>query len=1365
MHPLKHILLPAALTIVAAACTNRTVPTYPEGSVEIAQSLSNLKVTSFAEDSFGHIWMGTSRGLDRSDIHDCHQFFSTVDSLTIPDNRITALHRDKGGTLWVLTQGGVCTYTDKGTFKRIPFSSPVKNMPVQILESADGTLFFVGADGAYRYDPKGECLRMGVPFGTPGSAPQSALDSQGGLWAVWGFRTVRYDLSDGEPTDSLSTPFMAFHACKRGEDELWISGLGNLARIDTRTRSFVPLPEEVSQRGDLMGEDVDVMYDVDGYTFLFGTIKGGLFAWHSPSGKVLRQGEPDFPFQAPSFRIISVFCDSQHNLWFGSEDRGYAVSYRYKSEFNSDTYLTDFFSGKTVLSVCDDPGNGVLWVSTRKDGLFTYDRTSRTISRVDFEHLIPDTKIGYIQADNVMVDSRGDVWLLVTGKWQIIRARLQGGKLTGAQSFFQFIPVSIAEDSSGNVWIGSISDALLKVPPGGKDPESVPVFGKGGEWKIASALCPLPGDRMVVGYNGGIPLVMDCRTGSAEPLKVSPADSAACIVKPVTPTQFMLDPSGELWMATIGCGLLRYDFTERRLSRVQDTSCEDVMSICSDHQGNLWAGTMDGLDRFDRTVGAVRSYFQADGIGGDQFSGKACSSSSDGTLYFGGNHGITVFNPLDISHKRRIPLVFEDLKVHNSVVAPGDGSPISTLLCFNPDVTIHPQENAFSISFAALDYSDHYRSRYQYMMEGFDKDWVDAGTTNEAYYANLPSGRYTFKVKVTNNNGSIVETENSLKVRVLPPLARSWWAIMLYALAAGVTGYFLFRNWKRYEDAKREGQENLLKERAALEVARAEKSAQERLMAQQMTFFSNVAHEFRTPLTMISGPVKMLSASSSVTGHDRQLLGIVDRNTEWMLQLVNQLLDFSKIENGMLTLSVEKMDVVSPLKGVTDLFRYNAESKEITLSTSSLDDPFTMWVDRDKLTKITMNLLSNAMKFTPRGGRVDVDFDVVTREEASSMFPLTEKDTDSQWALVSVTDTGPGIDDDQMEKIFRRYYQVGNTNTGVYNWGSGIGLFYARGLAELHHGYLKAFHREDGVQGSVFRLCLPVSGTSYSKSEKKEVKPSSQSEAYPLEGKVGTSAILSSDPTPSTGPLVFVVDDDIDIANYLKLMLSQSYRVKTFFDGESALSSALEEAPDLVISDVVMPGGGGYALCRAIKGDERLESIPVILITAKVTVDSQVEGLSMGADAYVTKPFDPVYLIALIGSLLENRQKIRRSLASATTVSEIDKDALSPQDKAFMKDLYALMDKELSNPELDVSTMTERLKISRTKFYYKVKGLTGENPSVFFKRYKLNRAARLLQDGHYNMSEIADMTGFNTLSHFSTSFKKQFGVPPSEWKG
>ncbi len=940
-------------------------------------------------------------------------------------------------------------------------------------------------------------------------------------------------------------------------------------------------------------------------------------------------------------------------------------------------------------------------------------------------------------------DSEGDIWLLFTGKSEVVRSRYDRGSLRRIDGFNLYNPVSIAQDDLGRIWIGNTSPSLTRYDKSTRTTVQIPVSERTG-MTIVYDLLPLDAGRMLAVPYDNQAVCININSGEIETVPLSDEVFSACIKNFVlAAVDLYRDSAGDTWVGTVSNGLLHYDHDIGKAFPVPGAPCTDICAILEDRQGNIWVSTMYGLGRYDRTVGEFTNYFAADGIGGNQFSDRAACLLADGTLVFGGTHGLTVFNPLDVQERRTVPLVFEDLKVHNRIVSPGDGQPIDRILARKPEVTIRDNQNAFSISFAALDYSEHERSHYYYMMEGFDRSWVDAGNNHEAYYSNLPAGCYTFKVRITNNNRSIIETEDSLRVRVIPPWFRSLWArIISLLLACGI----LFTIWRLYG--------RIVHEREAHALARQEKEQEKRLNKIQMNYFSNVAHEFRTPLTMIAGPVSELAASPDVKGRDRKLVGVIQRNATWMLSLVNQLLDFNRIGNSKLQLKVAKTDIVAPLRSTVELFRFNADSKKIELGSHGLEDMFTMWADVDKVQKITMNLLSNALKYTPSGGKVNLSFDVLPREEVSKLFTLGENDTDGQYACISVSDSGPGIPEGEQEKIFERFYRSGQSDKMQ---GSGIGLFYARALTGLHHGFIKGWNKSEG--GAVFRFVLPVSAASYTEDERTERQPEIiQPVKSPAEKP-------ESEKKQQGRRLVAVVDDDIDVANYVKMLLEPDYRVDVYFDAASALEGMANEAPDLVISDVVMPGMDGYKLCEAIKGDLQLSHIPVILVTAKVAVESQVQGLEKGADAYVTKPFQPAYLIALVKSQLENRDKVRRRLGEVTTAEAIEPEALSPRDAAFMKHLYDLMEKELDNTDLDITRITEMMRISRTKFYYKVKGLTGENPSVFFKRYKLNRAAGLLKEGKYNMSEIAWMTGFSTLSHFSTSFKKQFGVPPSEYLG
>lgn len=832
---------------------------------------------------------------------------------------------------------------------------------------------------------------------------------------------------------------------------------------------------------------------------------------------------------------------------------------------------------------------------------------------------------------------------------------------------------------------------------------------------------------------------------------ISEEDQKACIRRSVfIPTALHKDTYGAVWIGSVSNGLMCYYPKTGRMIPMPGTSCLDISGIEEDLQGNLWISTQYGLSKYDRTTKHFTNYYAADGIGGNQFYDRASCRLSDGTLVFGGTHGLTFFNPIDVPIKRNIPLLFSDLKIHNRLIRPQqNGQTISEHLSYSPDIHLEHDENSFSLSFSALDYSEYDRVHYQYHLEGFDNYWIDARNNHEAYYANLPAGEYVFHVKITNNDKSIVEAENSIHIKVYPAPWRTWWAYSIYFILATAIVLLFLRALLRIRT-----------EKEAARHARLEKEQEQRLNRMNMSFFANVSHEFRTPLTMISGPVAQLCNTPDITGENKNLLYIVQRSVNRMLKLVNQMMDFNKLENDTLKLKVKRADIIASLQRLVDIFQVNAKNKNITLNTYGLEDTFLLWLDEDKADKIIGNLMSNAMKFTPTGGKISVCFDVITREEAAQLFKLTTEDKDTQYIKIAVANTGQDIPEDKLEKIFERYYQMANQTEGTYNWGTGIGLYYACSLVELHHGHLKASKPNEG-NGAVFTLILPVNDLSYTE-EEREPEQSNQSEAFPLPANVPYQPEEQTENSEEQ-KMILVVDDDTEVAHYLNTLLSPHYKIVCRFDAGSALKAMKEEAPDLILSDVVMPGKDGYQLCREVKEDLQLCHIPVILVTAKATVENQVEGLNTGADAYVTKPFEPSYLLALIQSQLKNRENVRSLLGKATQVDEIEENVLSPQDNAFMTDLYHLMENEISNPELDIARMTELLKISRTKFYYKVKGLTGENPSIFFKTYKLNRAAELIAEGKYTISEIADITGFSTLSHFSKSFKKQFGVSPSEY--
>ena len=1224
----------------------------------------------------------------------------------------------------------MCQYTDKDNFKNIRLSGNNRN-GLRLSESSKGDILLTTLTGICLYNSSEECFEPAIyDFDTSSMfIINSFVDAQDNCWVITSKDMRCYSLSNYKRTFSMKREEYCRASCLLKNGELWMAGNQSVSIFDVRQRKYLSLPEAIASHPVLSHVPVEYIYPYENGVLLC-TQGRGVFYWDKTSKTVIHQGENGFPFEVPNFKISRMFNDSQGNLWIGSVDQGYAVHYRYKKLFNNNNYLSSYFKDKSVISLSADKHQN-LWIATLMDGVFVYRFGNQQLEKIDRNELFGRGEGNTAYVNQLYVsDIDGTVWMTATSN-EVLKCKYEEGRFRVEQRYMVNVPMSIVEDDKQNLWIGTASSFLYVLRKGDKAFSRFPVFSG---YTFIPGLLPIGNGTILSAFYQ--PLKLVSADGTISEPKVNIQDFERCIQRSVfIPTDLYKDSSGNIWIGTVSNGLMCYSPESGKVTPFPGTTCTDISSIEEDRQGNLWISTLYGLSKYIPQTDKWINYYEADGLGGNQFYDRASCCLDDGTLVFGGTHGVTIFQPTNMQVRHDIPLLFEDIKIHNTLVRPGKGACIDRHLSYNPDINLKYDQNGFSISFAALDYSESERLHHYYKLDGFDQYWINAHNNKEAYYANLPAGTYTFRVRIAQNDQSTIVGENAIRVIVHPAPWATWWAYTFY-LIAGITilAFFIRAMWR------------IRVEKQAVLRAEQAKAQEQFINKMNMSFFANISHEFRTPLTMISGPISLLYSSSDITGENKNLLRIVQRSVNRMLRLVNQMLDFNKLENDTLKLKVRPTEIVVFLKELTDIFRVNAESKSITMITNGLEGSFIAWIDEDKIDKIFTNLMSNALKYTPAGGRINVNFDIVSGEDAV------------QVVKIEVINTGQ-IPDDKLEKIFERYYQISDEHGGIYNWGTGIGLYYARSLARLHHGSLTASNLKDDNK-VMFTLIVPVGQSAYSEAERSHEQVN-QLEAFPLEENP-----LPVKPDPDLDKekkTIMVVDDDSEVAYYLELLLGSDYQVVCRFNAESALEAITESVPDLILSDVVMPGKDGYWLCREIKESLQLCHIPVILVTAKTTIENQVEGLNVGVDAYVTKPFEPHYLMALIKSLLNNREKTRSLLSRSTQTDKMDENVLSPQDNMFMTELYHLMESELSNPGLDVTRMTQLLKISRTKFYYKVKGLTGENPSVFFKTYKLNRAVELLKEGKYTISEIADMTGFNTLSHFSKSFKQQFGIPPSEY--
>ena len=1361
------------LTLVLLSC-QKTEPQQQrdkdeENSFVVAQELSNSRVQCIAEDESGQLWIGTFRGLNRYDGHEYHQYFCADDTTGLPDNQIKDVLCDRQGRLWVATVNGVCRYTRRDCFKRIDVKS--SNLNIQkLLEDSKGRIFIYNGTEVLRYDAQ---LQAFHPIIQRQAAKQQwtwgncVIDASDQILITESQRVLIYEPTTFKLKREVQLNSRNEEGGRRNESFFYsemlsnglmiLSGYGNLRLFDTKSLRVVPLAPEMEARLMAHNSIIQAARLLEDNTILLSTSKNGMFELNLLAQTLHGEGDAGFTRPVPDALVTLVFQDSRKNVWLGTYDKGLFADYYYKEKFGgTDNYLNRVIDNSSVLAVATDRQQN-LWISTLLKGLYVYHLDTQKAELIPLEGLPAGEQKNAVT--HIFCDRDGLLWLSTAS--MVMKCRYDGGRLAILSQTPVPVTMDFEQTDDGTVWASTSTNDIVgfrSQESGVRSQESEPIVKQAfnADFCFIPSLLKLRDGQMLISAFYQKIVKMSPQTGKLSELDIP--TMAQCIRRSVyIPTDMLEDSQGDVWIGTVSNGLLRYNPKTNEMTRIAGLSCSDVGSIEEDRQGNIWISTMKGLNRWDRKTWRITSLYKADGIGGDEFADRASCLLPNGSLVFGSTEGITMFNPEDIDTLRQMPIHFCDLKIHNQLVRPTADGPIDALLDSCREVRLAHDQNSFSLSFTALDFGEYERVHYYYKMDGFDNDWIDAGNTHTASYANLPTGSYTFRVKTTDDTSDeIISDERSLRVVVEPAPANAWWAWCIYLALAAALAYYLYRNARRVVTARR-----------AARQAQMEKEQELRTNQMNMSFFANIAHEFRTPLTMIAGPVGQVVKSDHLSGDDKSLLTIAHRNINRMFKLVNQLMDFNKLENDTLRLSVEQLDVVKVINGVCDYFIYNSQERNVTINRFGMEDTLMAWTDGDKLEKILTNLISNALKFTPRGGHIDVSLDVTDNRGNEGAGARGYENM----VKITVADTGKGLPENQLENIFKRYYQLDNQTKGIINWGTGIGLYYSRRLAELHHGSLTAGNRDTGT-GAVFTLVYPMNEEAYSEEERRPLAADAflaSDATLPVDSgnhNSQFSTLNSQFEDEDARPTLLIVDDDTEVVNYMRVLFSKDYRLITCLDADTALEEMRAAEPNIVVSDVAMPGKDGYQLCQEIKQDIQLCHIPVILVTAKITADNQVEGLNVGADAYVTKPFEPAVLSALIQSQLKNRDRVRKLLTKATTTEdESVEDALSEQDKHFMEELYKLMEEELSNSELDVSRITKLLLISRTKLYYKIKGLTGETPSSFFRTYKLNRAAELLKGGKYTVSEIADLCGFSTQSHFSVVFKKQFGVTPTEYKG
>ena len=655
------------------------------------------------------------------------------------------------------------------------------------------------------------------------------------------------------------------------------------------------------------------------------------------------------------------------------------------------------------------------------------------------------------------------------------------------------------------------------------------------------------------------------------------------------------------------------------------------------------------------------------------------------------------------------------------------------------------KENFLSFDFTAINYSSPEKTRYAYQLEGVDPDWVSNGNRRFANYPDLSPGSYTFRVKASIDNNVWNEAEANIKILIHPPLWRTWWAYGLYALL----GISLLFALIRYS-VSRERLKNDLK------LQRLEAEKMHEIDHLKSRFFANISHEFRTPLTLILSPLdKLLSRE---TNQDKPLYQTMQRNAKRLLDLVNQLLDLSKLEAGNMRLENKPASIITFLKTIVLTFTSLAESKQIQFQLKYQTEDPVLYFDSDKLEKIVTNLLSNAFKFTPRGGEITVSASLLKGDHTPPNVKKAGRASTSILEL-KVEDNGAGISNDQLKKIFERFYQTDTTPTREHE-GSGIGLALVRELVDLHGGEI-AVESQPGV-GACFTVRLPLLAADFTQLTIVENNGKADEQSVPRFDDKEYQVDSLSAPETEGAPLILIVEDNADIRHLIRESLYPDYRVMEAADGAAGHRLAVENIPDLILSDLMMPKMDGVELCRKLKQENKTDHIPIVMITAKASSESKIEGLETGADDYIVKPFESAELLARIKNLIEGRQKLRERFSREITLQPAS-IAITSMEEKLLQHVMQIMEKHMADSDFGVDAFCREAGMSRTQLHRKLKALTDQSTGDFIRIMRLKRAAELLTNHVGGIAEVAFMVGFNDPSYFTKCFQKQFGKTPSEF--
>ena len=1314
--------------------------------LEVSDGLSNNSVNTICKDRDGFMWFGTTTGLNRYDGYTFKIYqHAENDPGSLPDNYITDIVEMPDGRFWVNTGRGYvlfdkeqdCFITDVTGFMKNLESGGV---PEQVFVDREGnTCLSVAGEGCYRYKEGGKRLFFSyVEHSLPEHGVTQIAECSDGLLLIYNTGLLvcldRATLAIKWKSDEIKKYIPAgktieFSLFVDRDNCIWAYSLMGIWAYDCGTKSWrTDLTAIWSSRLDVIIHAV--AQDIEGRIWV-GKDYDGIDVLEKETGKVTSLvAHDDNGRSLPHNTIYDLYADRDGIMWVGTYKKG--VSYYSESIFKFNMYE---WGDITCIEQADE---NRLWLGTNDHGILLWNRSTGKAEPFwrDAEGQLPNPVVSMLKSKD------GKLWVgtFNGGLYCMDGSRVRFYKEGVGDALASNNVWALVEDDKGRIWIASLGGGLQCLEPVSGTFETYTSSNSALLENNVTSLCWVDNNTLFFGTaNQGVGM-MDMRTREIKKIQ---GQSGNVKLSNDAVNHVYKDSRGLVWIATRE-GLNVYD-TRRHvfldLSPVAEAKGNFIAAITEDQERNMWVSTSRKVIRVtvasDGKGGYLfdsRAYNSEDGLQNCDFNQRSIKTLHNGIIAIGGLYGVNVFAPDHIRYNKMLPnVMFTGLSLFDEAVKVGQsyGGRVLIEKDLNDveNVEFDYKQNIFSVSFASDNYNLPEKTQYMYKLEGFNNDWLTLPLgVHNVTFTNLAPGKYVLRVKAINSDGYVGIKEATLGIVVNPPFWMSWWAYLLYTVGLVIVLFLA-----RYRMLKRE------REKFHLQQIENEVAKNEEINNMKFRFFTNVSHELRTPLTLIISPLEgMLKETTDELQSTR--LQLMYRNAQRLLHLVNQLLDFRKGEMSTHQLSLSEGDIISYVHSVCNSFLLMADKKHIQFSFFSGIDTFSMAFDADKVGKIVMNLLSNAFKFTPEGGRVTVMI-----EHVAGTPDILE---------IKIADTGIGISDVDKEHIFERFYQAGHKGVEETT-GNGIGLSLVRDFVTLHEGEVKVF---DNIgMGSVFVIQFPVkhvetqvqlpeeTGMSAGDEEDKEMKEEAREETE-----------------RKNFPLLLIVDDNEDFRIFMRYSLELQYRVKLAVNGKEAWEMMQEELPDLVISDVMMPQMDGNELCRLIKQDKRTAHIPVILLTARQNTEAKLEGLQTGADDYVTKPFNMTILVLRIRKLIELRRYHRVTQGMIDPApSEI---VITSLDEKLIEKAIKYVEDNMSRTELSVEELSRELGMSRVHLYKKLLQITGKTPIEFIRVIRLKRAAQLLRESQLHVSEVAFEVGFNNPKYFSRYFKDEFGVLPSVYQ-